>query len=176
MTSRLSEAVEQAARTGEMWFHDVAGFAKGQADRVASGHYGLTDLSTAQVALMRICVRNGVNAMSTVMDNLALLSSDRPAAGPATRTIAVAVPVPADPEVTFEVSDLAGSRHQISHAKVRLDPSVATLAAAGEVTVLVEVDCTGAPADTYAGTIFTGDQRIGATFLIAIDELGGPVS
>jgi hypothetical protein len=39
----------------------------------------------------------------------------------------------------------------------------------------VTADCAGAPADTYAGSIFTEDGSVTADFRIAVDELGVPL-
>jgi hypothetical protein len=173
--SPLSEAVEQAARVGSMWWDDLTDFAKDQADRLASGNYGLTDLTTAQLRLMRICVHNGVNAASTWTDNIALLSYTGPAAGgPATRTVQVPVSVPAQVNVVFQVSDLVADQHRIPRAKLRLDPPAAFEAIPKDVPVTVVVDCSGAPAGTYGGTIFTSDGSVTVDFRIAIDELGEP--
>jgi len=168
--SALSEAVEQAARVGTLYWKDLTGFAEEQADRLASGHYGLTDLTTAQVRLMRILVHHGVNAMSTTIDNVALLAYAGPGGGAAIRTMEVAVPVPAGVNVVFEVSDLVAGQHVIRRDRIRLNPGAAQEAVAKELPVTVRVDCTGAPAGTYGGTITAGDR--GVDFQIAIDELG----
>ena len=67
----LAEAVEQAADTVALWFEDLAGLAKHQANRVASGHYGLDDLVTGQFDLLRIWVKYATAASLTFTNNLA---------------------------------------------------------------------------------------------------------
>jgi hypothetical protein len=170
--SPLSEAVEQAARTGSMWWDDLTRFAEDQADRLAFGTYGLTDLTTAQSRLMRIWIENSRNVMRTVIDNVALLSYDGPAGGPATRTVQVAVPVPAQVNVLFQVSDLVGGgAYCIPRTRLQLDPQdLPARQVPGDAVVTVTVDGAGAPADTYASTIFTDDGRITADFRVAIDD------
>jgi hypothetical protein len=170
--SPLSEAVEQAARAGTLYWDDLTAFAEEQADRLASGHYGLTDLTTAQVRLMRILVHHGVSALDTAINNVALLAYAGPPGGAAIRTMEVAVPVPAGVDVAFRVSDLVAGQHVIPRHRVRLDPGAAREAAATDLPVTVRVDTTGAAAGTYGGTITAADRRV--DFQIAIDELGEP--
>jgi len=175
--SLLSEAVEQAARAGSMWWDDLTRFAEDQAGRLASGHYGLTDLTTATVRLLRIWDRNSTNAVRTMIDNVAMLSYDGPAGGPATREVQVSVPIPAGLIIAFQVSDLVGSGgYRIAAAKVKLDPAqVPAQAAAKEVPVTVTVPSAGAPSDTYAGTISAGGG-VTAAFQVAIDQIGVPLT
>jgi hypothetical protein len=175
--SLLSEAVEQAARAGSMWWNDLTRFAEDQADRLASGHYGLTDLITAEVRLMRIWTQNSMNGLKTTIDNVAMLSYDGPTGGPAPRTVQVSVPVPALVNVVFQVSDLVGGGgYRIPSTKLQLDPhNFPAQPAPAAALVTVTADCAGAPADTYAGTIFTEDGSVTADFRIAVDELGVPL-
>jgi hypothetical protein len=159
-----------------MWCDDVAGFAEHEAERLSAGDYGLTDLVSAQVELARIWVRNSMRVASTLSDNVALLSYGRPAGGPATRTVQVSVPVPANVEVALQVSDLWSPLHRIPRSKIRLEPSTAASSPApAEIPVTVHVECAGAPADTYTGTISSADGGVDVTFKVAIDELGEPL-
>jgi len=175
--SLLSEAVEQAARTGSMWWNDLTGFAEDQADRLASGNYGLTDLTTAQARLMRIWIENSRSVMRTVIDNVALLSYGGPTGGPATRTVQVFVTVPAQVNVVLQVSDLVGGGgYCIPRTRLQLAPhDLPARPVPEDALVTVTVEGAGAPADTYAGTIFTDDGRITADFRVAIDDPGVPL-
>lgn len=175
--SPLSEAVEQAARAGSMYLKDLTDFAKHQADRLASGHYGLTDLTTAQVGLLRLWLEHSQNAMKTLTDNIVLLSYDGPTGSAEPRTIRVPVPVPAQTDVVLQVSELVGDGgYRIPRARLQLDPQdFPSAPAPTDELVTVTVESAGAPADTYAGTVHTSDGAISVAFRIAIDDLGTPL-
>ena len=174
--SLLSEAVEQAADAATMWVADVARLARSQADLLASGDYGLNDLATAQVSLLRIWVRNSINAAGVLTDNLALLSYGSGGAAPP-RRVAVAVAVPAGADLELTPSDLEGQllRYRIPSSRIQLAPVAVAVQAAAEVTVEVLVDCGGAPSDIYAGVLSSADGAVSVAFRVAIDELGRPV-
>ena len=161
--SLLSEAVEQAAGAAAKWVGDVARFARGQADLLASGDYGLNDLATAQVGLLRIWVENSINVAGVLSDNLALLSYG--SAGPA----GVALELTA--------SDLEGQLlgYRIPSSRIQLAPVAVAAQPAAEVTVEVTVDGAGAPNDIYAGVLSSADGAVTVPIRVAIDELGRPV-
>jgi hypothetical protein len=175
--SLLSEAVEQAADAATMWVADVARFARSQADLLASGDYGLNDLATAQVGLLRLWVRNSLNAAGVLSDNLALLSYGSEGAAPPPRRFAVAVAVPDGVDLELTPSDLEGQllRYRIPSSKIRLAPVAVAAQPAAEVTVEVTVDCVGAPNDIYAGELSSADGAVTVPIRVAIDELGRPV-
>jgi hypothetical protein len=175
--SPLSEAVEQAARAASLYLDDLTAFGRHQADRLASGHYGLTDLTTAQVRLLRIGLQHSQNMMRTLTDNIALLSYDGPTGGSAPRTIRVPVPVPAQTGVVLRVSELVGDGgHRIPRSRLQLDPRDFPPAQAPmDALVTVTVESAGAPAGTYAGTIHTDDGAVSVGFRLAIDDLGTPL-
>ena len=173
--SLLSEAVEQAADAATMWVADVARFASSQADLLASGDYGLNDLATAQVGLLRLWVKNSLNAAGVLSDNLALLSYGTEGAAPPPRHFAVAVPDGVALELT--PSDLEGQllRYRIPSSKIQLAPVAVAAQPAAEVTVEVTVDCVGAPNDIYAGELCSADGAVTVPIRVAIDELRRPV-
>lgn len=176
--SALSEAVEQAAAAVSAWCNDVADLAEREADRLSAGRYGLNDLIIAQMSLARIWVSNSIRTAGVLSDNLALLSYSRPGATTAQRTVRVGVPVPANADVTFRVSDLVGRllTHTIPRARITLHPPLAASEpAARDVEVEMVVRCAGAPADTYQGLLSSEDGSIRVPFQVAIDEFGSPV-
>ncbi len=174
--SLLSEAVEQAADAAAKWAGDVARFARGQADLLASGDYGMNDLATAQVGLLRIWVENSINAAGVLSDNLALLSYGSASSAPP-RRFAVAVGVPAGVALELTASDLEGQllKYRIPSSRVQLAPVAVAAQPAAEVTVEVTVDCVGAPNDIYAGELCSADGAVTVPIRVAIDELGRPV-
>ncbi len=175
--SPLSEAVEQAADAASRWCNDVADFAKHQADLLSSGDYGLNDLTTAQVDLLRIWVRNTVRTVGALSDNLTLLSFGRPSKAPPPRRFNVGVSIPAGVSPKLRTSELLGQllAYRIPSSKIRLNPDVAaSRAKLREITVEVEVDCAGVPNDTYEGVLSSEDGVIQVPIRVAIDELGEP--
>ncbi len=176
--SPLSEAVEQAAGAASKWCNDMADFAKHQADLLSSGGYGLSDLATAQVDLLRIWVTNTVRTAGVLSDNLTLLSFGRPSQNPPPRRFNVGVSIPAGVSPRFRISDLLGQllAYRIPSSKVRLNPDFAvSRAKLREITVEVEVDCVGVPNDTYEGVLSSEDVVIQVPVRVAIDELGEPL-
>jgi hypothetical protein len=179
--SLLSEAVEQAAGAAAMWWTDLAKLAKGQADLLASGHYGADDLAAGQVGLLRIWVKNSIRTAGVLSDNLAMLSYGSAGTHPPPRRFGVTVAVPAGVALELRASDLVGELFGfcIPSSKIRLEPvDVAARAAAdaGDLAVHVTVDCHRAPNDTYAGTLSSADGSVSVPMRVAIDELGQPVS
>jgi hypothetical protein len=174
--SLLSEAVEQAADAAAKWVGDVARFAGGQADLLASGDYGLNDLASAQVGLLRIWVENSINVAGVLSDNLALLSYGSVGSAPP-RRFAVAVGVPAGVALELTASDLEGQllRYRIPSSRIQLAPVAVAAQPAAEVTVEVTVDGAGAPNDIYAGVLSSADGAVTVPIRVAIDELGRPV-
>jgi hypothetical protein len=174
--SALSEAVEQAADAASIWCRDVAQLAIRQADRLASGGYGLDDLVTGQVDLLRIWVKNSIGVAGALSDNLALLAYWQ-AAGPAPpRYFDVGVRLPAGGGGQLQSSDLEGQRlgYRIPASRVRLAPAaVPAQAEPSELTVEVAVSCADAPLDIYAGVLSFTDGTVVARLRVAIDELGG---
>ena len=175
--SLLSEAVEQAADAAAKWVGDLARFARGQADLLASGDYGLNDLATAQVGLLRLWVTNSIRAAGVLSDNLALLSYGTAGAAPPPRRFAIAVAVPDGVDLELTSSDLEGQllRYRIPSSKIQLAPVAVAAQPATEVTVEVTVDCAGAPNDIYAGELSSADGAVTVPIRVAIDELGRPV-
>jgi hypothetical protein len=175
--SLLSEAVEQAAGAAAMWWTELSRFATAEANRLASGSYGVDDLTTAQVRLARIWVRNSIRTAGVLSDNLALLSYGSAGTHPPPRRFAVTVAVPDEVKLPLQASDLVGELFGfcIPSSKIKLDPVELPAQAAGEVAVGVTVDCHRAPNDTYAGTLSSADGRVSVPMRVAIDELGSPV-
>jgi len=176
--SLLSEAVEQAAGAAALWWQELVELATSHADRLASGSYGVGDLTTAQVGLLRIWVRNSIKTAGMLSDNLALLSYGKAGAAPPPRRFGVTVAVPAGVDLELRASDLVGELFGfcIPSAKVELRPVAVPAQAAGELAVEVTVDCAGAPNDTYAGTVSSADAGVSVPMRVAIDELGEPLS
>jgi hypothetical protein len=175
--SPLSEAVEQAAAAASMWARDLTRFARHQADLLAVGNYGVNDLTTAQVGLLRIWVTNSVRTAGVLSDNLALLAYGT-AGAPPPRSFGVGIDVPAGAELRLTASDLKGQilGHRIPSSKVRLAPNaVAAQAGAAKLAIEITVECAGVPGDIYAGELSSGDGAVTVPFRVAIDELGGPV-
>jgi hypothetical protein len=175
--SLLSEAVEQAAGAAALWWEELAKLARGQADRLASGSYGVDDLATGQVGLLRIWVRNSIKTAGVLSDNLALLSYGSAGTDPPPRRFAVTVAVPAEVDLRLRASDLVGELFGfcIPSSKIELEPEDVTAQAAGEVAVRITVDCARAPNDTYAGALSSADGRVSVAMRVAIDELGSPL-
>jgi hypothetical protein len=174
--SPMSEAVEQAAGALSMWCNDVARFATRQADLLASGDYGLNDLATAQVTLLRIWVSNSISTAGVLSDNLALLSYGKGGAPPP-RRFGVGISVPAGAGVELRASDLEGQLlgFRIPSTRIRLAPG-AVPAGPTELTVEVTVSCIGAPNDIYTGELSSTDGTVTAPMRVAINELGKPVA
>jgi hypothetical protein len=175
--SPLSEAVEQAAGAASRWCDDVVKFAENQADLLSSGDYGVSDLATAQVDLLRIWVRNTVLTAGVLSDNLALLSFGRPTTTPPPRRFNVGVSIPAGVSAKLRTSDLLGQllAYRIASSKIRLNPdSAPSQVNAREIDVEVEVDTTGVPNDTYEGVLFSEEGAVQVPIRVAIDELGQP--
>jgi len=169
--------MEQAADAASRWCNDAADFAKHQADLLSSGDYGVSDLATAQVELLRIWVRNSVRAAGVLSDNLALLSFGRPSNAPPPRKFNVGVGIPAGLSPRLKTSDLLGQllAYRIPSSKIQLNPDFATSRSKQrEITVEVEVDCTGVPNDTYEGVLSSEDGVVQLPIRVAIDELGQP--
>jgi hypothetical protein len=160
-----------------MWLDELARLARSQADRLASGSYGVDDLATGQVGLLRIWVRNSIRTAGVLSDNLALLSSDQAGTAPP-RRFGVTVAVPAGVAVKLQASDLVGELFGfcIPSSRVKPHPEDLPADAAREVPVGITVDCRRTPNDTYAGTLFSADGAVSVPIRVAIDELGGPVS
>jgi hypothetical protein len=175
--SLLSEAVEQAA-AATLWWKDVAEFATDQADRLASGNYGVNDLTNAQVGLMRIWVRNSIKTAGVISDNLALLSYGKASAAPPPRRFAVTVAVPAGVDLQLQASDLVGDLlgFRIPSSKIKIRPAAVTAQPAADLAVEITVDCGRAPNDTYAGTLSSTAGSVSVPMRVAIDELGEPPS
>jgi hypothetical protein len=155
---------------------ELAKLARSQADRLDSGSYGVDDLATGQVELLRIWVRNSIKTAGVLSDNLALLSSGNAGTAPP-RRFAVTVAVPAGVELELRASDLVGELFGfcIPHSEIDPDPKKVPAEAAREVAVDITVNCHTAPNDTYAGTLSSADGRVSVPMRVAIDELGGPV-
>jgi hypothetical protein len=175
--SLLAEAVEQAAMAGALWWEELAKLARSQADRLASGSYGVDDLATGQVGLLRIWVRNSIKTAGVLSDNLALLSSGTAGTAPP-RRFPVTVAVPAGAALELRASDLVGELFGfcIPSGKVQLEPVDVAAQAAGELAVAVTVDCARAPNDTYAGVLSSADGSVSVPLRVAIDELGQPIT
>jgi hypothetical protein len=172
--SRLSEAVEQAADAARIWWEDISDFAKDEADQLSSGDYGLQDLASAQVNLMRICVRNTVKSVGVLSDNLALMSYPRPGAPPPPRTVNVPVSIPPNVNVKLTASDLVGRLHtqRISSSAIRIQPDEPSNET---ISVTVEVKCPPVPKDLYEGRLHSVDGAVSIPFRVAINELGEPL-
>jgi hypothetical protein len=175
--SLLSEAVEQAAGAAALWWTELAQLATRQADRLASGNYGLEDLTTAQVGLLRIWVRNSIRTGGVLSDNLALLAYGNAGAAPPPRGFAVTVAVPDGVDLRLRASDLVGELlgFPIPSSRIALAPAEVPAQPAGELLVEVTVDCARAPNDTYAGTLSSADGSVSVPIRVAIDELGAPL-
>jgi hypothetical protein len=174
--SLLAEVVEQAAMAGALWWEELAKLARSQADRLASGSYGVDDLATGQVGLLRIWVRNSIKTAGVLSDNLALLSSGTAGTAPP-RRFPVTVAVPAGAALELRASDLVGELFGfcIPSSKIELRPGDVPAEEARDLTVEVTVDCARAPNDTYTGTLSSADGRVSAIMRVAIDELGSPL-
>lgn len=174
--SALSEAVEQAADAASIWCNELTQLAIHQADRLASGDYGLDDLVTGQVDLLRIWVSNSVEVAWALSNNLALLAYWQ-SGGPAPpRRFGVEARVPAGAGGQLQSSHLDGQRHRyrIPASRVRLTPAAVPVQAQPQpLTVEVAVSCAGAPNDIYAGELLLPDGTVVAPLRVAIDELGG---
>jgi hypothetical protein len=175
--SPLSEAVEQAGDTAQHWLHDLQHFAESEADTLAAGRYGLTNLAIAPVRLFEILVSNAITTTSTVTDNLALLSlSGRFGTATARRAFRVYVGKGFPPAVGLRTSDLVGSstNYHIPSNRIGFDRKDVT----DDGTVTIIVYCSAAPPDTYVGTLTSDDplQTISRGIQVAIDEIGDPVT
>jgi hypothetical protein len=176
--SPLSEAIEQATAAVSMWCREVAEFAQHEADVLSTGDYGLNQLATAQVRLLRIWVTNSIRTAVMLSDNFALLSYGQAGRPPPPRRIGVRVPIPAGVSVKLRASDLIGEllQHRIASSRVKIDPdTAASQQTAREIPVEVTVDCANAPNDTYIGDLFSVDGLIRVPIEVAIDELGEPL-
>lgn len=172
--SSLSEAVEQAADAARIWWKDISDFAKDEADQLSSGDYGLQDLASAQVHLMRICVRNTIKSVGVLTDNLALVSYPRSGAPSQLRTVNVPVSVPPNVNVKLTASDLVGQLHarRISSSAIRIQPDEPSSEA---ISVTVEITCPPVPSDLYEGRLHSADDAVSIPFRVAINELGEPL-
>lgn len=175
--SGLSEAVEQAAAATKDWFDDISGFVKHDADQISAGQYGLGDLATAPIRMMRIWLSNTVRTAFVVSDNLALLGYTRPGA-PLPRTMSLGLSIPANIGVKLTASEMVGQLlgQSIPSSKIQIRPDEHPPQAADrEVTVTVEINIRHAPDDLYQGRVFSVDGAVSVPFSIAIDELGVPL-
>jgi hypothetical protein len=177
--SPLSEAIEQAKGAASNWCNEVVEFAQHEADVLSTGGYGVNQLATAQVRLLRIWVTNSIQTAVVLSDNLALLSYGRAGRPPPPRKIGVRVPIPAGVSVKLRASDLTGEllQHCITSSRIQISPdTAASRAKAREIPVEVAVNCANAPNDTYIGVLFSDDGLVKVPIEVAIDELGEPLS
>ncbi|MGH3768522.1 MAG: hypothetical protein ACRDTX_25785, partial [Pseudonocardiaceae bacterium] len=173
----LSEAMEQVADLTRKWNDEIAKFVETEADKLSANDYKLADLVTAPVELMRIWVRNSIQAADVISGNLALISQARSSAAPQTRKMNVPVSIPPDVDVKLLASDLVGrSGYRIRSSRLQVAPeSFGAEAATRDVVVEVTVDCSHAPADLYEGLLYCSDPTVSAPFGVAISELGEPL-
>ncbi|HKR52544.1 MAG TPA: hypothetical protein VJT72_23795 [Pseudonocardiaceae bacterium] len=172
--SPLSEAVEQAADAAKIWWEDISDFAKNEADQLSSGDYGLKDLASAQVNLLRICVRNTIKSVGVLSDNLALMSYPSPGTPPPPRTMSVPVSIPPNVNVKLTASDLVGQlqAQRISSTTIHIQPEEPSSEA---TSVTVEIKCPPVPSDLYEGRLHSADGTVSIPFWVAINELGEPL-
>lgn len=173
----LSEAVEQAGDAARQSIDNLQRFGEEEANALASGHYGLRELTTAPVRLYAVLATNAISAARTASDNLALLSlSGRFGSADARRAVRVYVG-PAAAASTLQVSDLIGELKGYCIPEERVDIDETTVATDGVVTLTV--NCAGAPNDLYVGTLVVGAGSLNPASIpvrVAIDEIGVPVT
>lgn len=176
-TSALSEAVEQLADSAGKWSKDLTGFLKHEADKLSVGDYRLNDLVTAPVRLMSICVKDTLDTVFTISDNLSLISSARSGAPPPPRTMRVTVTIPANAAVRLVPTEMKGqSGHRIPPSYIKIEPdNFIESAKAVDVDVVVTVTSPHAPNDVYEGFLCSADPAIEVPFAVTIHELGLPL-
>ncbi|MGH3693162.1 MAG: hypothetical protein ACRDRX_04045 [Pseudonocardiaceae bacterium] len=176
--SLLAEAVEQLADSAGKWSKDITDFCKQQADRLSAGTYGLNDLVTAPVRLMKILVQDTFDTASVISDNISLLANPGAGVLPRDRTMRAPVIVPTNTSVTFVASDMVGRRgHTIPGSDFDI-----SLESRGEnpteKDVVVKLRPSRVPNDTYAGFLRPAVDNPAIKeipFAFAITEWGEPV-
>ena len=169
--------MEQAAAAAKDWCDDISDFAQHDAEQISAGRYGLGDLATAPIRLMRIWLRNTVRTAFVVSDNLALLGYSRPGAPPP-RIMRLGLSIPANIGVKLSASDLVGQLlgHSIPSSKIQIRPDEHPAQAADrKVTITVEIDIRHAPDDLYEGRVSSAEGAVSVPLRIAVDELGVPL-
>jgi hypothetical protein len=120
----VAEAVEQSTYIVSAWCREVAALIQDDVERVAAGKYHLADLTTSGLRLARVNLRNALESVRRVSDNVALLT-DTSTRSAVTPSITHPIRLPDGVAGTIEVSDLIGTDtgRKVPASSLRLDPS-----------------------------------------------------
>ena len=178
-TTPYGEAVEQAARGLSIWCDQVAELVQGDVDRAANGTYGVADLASAGLRLLRVNVSNLIGMANVASDNLALIRPEEAGRGVPERhrEVAVVIALEAGQAGDFVLSTLKGltSGQVVPTSRVTVDPSTFTAQPhAHDEEITIRVSTGGLAPDTYRGelsTVVDGKVIASRPLIVAIDEL-----
>jgi hypothetical protein len=177
--SQLPQAVRQLAKLANLWADSLVDLAEHQAGRLSDGDYDVDDLVAGQVGLLRLSVHNVVQTVLALPGTLTMLAYTGPIGPAHTRAVLVRVPGTFSNAAQLTVSDLVDdqSGFRIPAAQLELSlPSMPANAAAGVTTVAVGVTNAAAPNGIYRSRINAADGAMSRSFMIALSEVGTPLT